>query len=132
MTFGSEWSASVMVAGAGILLVGVAIATVMLSKPIQDTYQVASESTRLVQLTPPSDIIPVCGNKELREQIRALMLAGLDDALRDRIHNLFDVWLKDETGQPGRAARGTHQSISAYVRARDSLEKWDLPECRSH
>jgi hypothetical protein len=130
MDFGTQ--RATVVAGAGIMLVGVAIATVMLSGPTQDTYRVASESTRTVQLTPPSDIIPVCGNKELRERVRALMLAGLDDALKDRIHSLFDVWLRDETGQPGRASRGAHQSISAYVRARDSLEKWDLPECRSH
>jgi hypothetical protein len=95
-----------------------------------EVYGVASESSRPVQLTPPSDIFPVCGDDQLREHTRTLMLAGLDDALRDRIHTLFDVWMKDEGGQPGRAARGIHQTVSAFIRGHNALEKWDLPPCR--
>jgi hypothetical protein len=95
-------------------------------------YGLESAESHLVNLTPPSDIIPVCGDDQLRERTRELMLVGLDEALRDRIHNLFDVWMRDENGQPGRASRGVHQTVSAYIRGHNALEKWDLPPCRSN
>ena len=95
-----------------------------------EVYGLSSESSRKVQLTPPPDIVAVCGDDQLREHVRELMLDGLDEALKDRIHHLFDVWMRDDQGQPGRASRGVHQSISAYIRARDGLEKWDLQPCR--
>lgn len=76
----------------------------------------------------PSD---VCGNEELQNKMRALMLGGLDEALRDRAQTLFEIWMKDETRQPERAATGLSYGVNAYVRARVSIEHWELQPCKT-
>jgi hypothetical protein len=71
----------------------------------------------------------ICGDEHMHEEIRAIMLGGLNGALQDRAQSLLEVWLKDDTGQPRRAANGLFQAINAYVVARVSIEKWELPRC---
>jgi hypothetical protein len=118
-----------VVVTAAVLAVGfIAIAIVMLSLPTQQTYDLAAQSSRSVELT--QSFPPACGDHELQEHIRALMLAGLESALRDRIQTLYEVWMKDETDQPRRARNGTLQGISAYIRARDAITKWTLEPCK--
>lgn len=77
----------------------------------------------------PSNEPALCMNTEMREKIREIMLIALDEALKDHIVNVFTIWLRDETGQPGRARQGVKQGVAAYVRSRDSMQKWDPPQC---
>jgi len=74
---------------------------------------------------------PLCMNAELREKIRHIMLEALDESLKNHIENVFTVWLRDDAGQPGRARTGVKQGVSAYIRSRHGMEKWDPPECPS-
>ena len=58
--------------------------------------------------------------------IRALALDALDEALKERIKSLFQVWMRDDTGQPDRAATGARQAIKAYRDATVAMER-ELP-----
>src|SRR5262245_20359816 len=71
----------------------------------------------------------LCMDDETRERVRKIMLEALDNALRDKIEKLYEVWLSDPTGQPMRAARGSDAAIRAYHQARGAAMKFNPPEC---
>jgi len=73
----------------------------------------------------------VCMDAEMREKIREIMLTALNDSLHDHIVNVFTVWLRDDSGQPGRARKGVMQGISAYIRSRKGMQQWNPPECKT-
>jgi 2-phospho-L-lactate guanylyltransferase (CobY/MobA/RfbA family) len=70
-----------------------------------------------------------CIDAEMREQVRGLMLAGIDEALRRHTRRVFDVWMKDPADQPKRAVAGLNTAVSAYVRSRASAQRWNPPAC---
>jgi len=70
-----------------------------------------------------------CLTEDERERVRAIMIEALDDALHAQIKTLFGVWMKDEHGQPNRAAVGTRQAVYAYQQARKSAVNWKPLEC---
>jgi hypothetical protein len=70
-----------------------------------------------------------CMDTEMREQVRGLMLAGIDEALRRHTRRVFDVWMKDPADQPKRAVAGLNTAVSAYVRSRASAQRWSPPAC---
>jgi hypothetical protein len=69
-------------------------------------------------------------DEETREQIRVLMFHALDEALKDQVMHVFLTWLKDDTGQPGRARTGVEQAVAAYLRAREGARQWTPPLCK--
>lgn len=71
----------------------------------------------------------LCMDDESRERVRRLMYEALDEALKEKIKDLFDVWLRDATGQPARASKGMDNALRAYVAARASAAKFNPPEC---
>jgi hypothetical protein len=70
-----------------------------------------------------------CMSSETRDKIRAIVHEGIDQALRDHIHRMFDVWMKDETKQPERARHGARQGIRAYIGTRKVAADWNPPIC---
>jgi hypothetical protein len=70
-----------------------------------------------------------CMDEETRERIRAIVLEGIDEALRDQIVHVFEMWLKDDTEQPKRAVNGMHNGIRAYMHSRANALKWNPPNC---
>lgn len=83
-------------------------------------FQLAAETSR------PA----VCADQKTQDTIRQLMFGALDTALHDHITHTFEVWMKDETGQPTRAKRGVDQGIAAYIRSRNAVATWKLPACQ--
>ena len=74
----------------------------------------------------------VCvADEETRERIRNIMIDALDEALHDQIKFLFQVWMKDERGQPDRARVGARAAIKAHQSARKSALEWMPPVCPS-
>jgi len=53
----------------------------------------------------------------------ALDKEALDEAYKSRVLHLFEVWMKDETGQPGRASVGVRQARRAYIEAMTKVEQ---------
>ena len=53
----------------------------------------------------------------------ALDKEALDEAYKSRVLHLFEVWMKDETGQPGRATVGVRQARRAYIEAMTKVEE---------
>lgn len=53
----------------------------------------------------------------------ALDREAIDGAYRSKVEQLFSVWLKDETGQPGRAIVGVTQARKAYAGAMAEIER---------
>jgi hypothetical protein len=70
-----------------------------------------------------------CMSVETREKIRVIVNEGIDQALRDHIHRMFDVWMKDETKQPERARHGARQGIRAYIGTRKVAADWNPAIC---
>jgi hypothetical protein len=64
-----------------------------------------------------------------RERIRVVVLEGIDEALKQHVMKLFDIWMKDTSKQPERAIEGMSIGISAHVRARANATRWDPPPC---
>lgn len=58
--------------------------------------------------------------------IRELMQQALDDALHDQVKQLFAVWIRDDRGQPERAASGIRRAVSAYRHAVKAIENEKL------
>ena len=86
------------------------------------SFLLESASSEPVELQP-------CMDSVTREKIRSIMYEAIDEALKDHIMKMYDVWMKDDRGQPGRAATGSRQGIKAYLGARMAVDKWDPPPC---
>ena len=82
------------------------------------------------QLAAADSIIFVCADEEMANHVREVLVQALDNALEAHVQTMFSVWMKDETGQPERAARGTRQAVSAYIRGRERLALWQPPPCQ--
>jgi len=79
---------------------------------------------------PPGQTQPgFCIDELTRERVRDIMLAGLDESLKDQVKSLMSVWLRDERGQPGRASVGWHNAARAFDHARKSALEWSPPTC---
>lgn len=64
--------------------------------------------------------------------IFALDKQALDEAYRDQIKHLFEIWMKDERDQPRRAVIGARAARKAYVGAISEIERREreLPAAR--
>lgn len=83
-----------------------------------------------VDAAPPSKQIALCSDEAgINDKINELAFQALDDALRKQVENLFTTWMKDDSGQPERAATGVRRSALAYVHAREAILKWNIPSC---
>jgi hypothetical protein len=73
----------------------------------------------------------LCMDDTLREEIRAVMLEGVKDALRRHTMKVFNVWMKEPTAsdQPARAKTGIRLGVEAYVGSRRAAHAWDPPLC---
>lgn len=70
-----------------------------------------------------------CLDSEAREHVRTILLAGLDESLKQHIMQTFDTWMKDPSEQPKRAISGMQIAISAHVRSRAAAKSWSPPQC---
>ena len=70
-----------------------------------------------------------CLDADARERTRALLLEGVDTALKQHTVGVFDSWLRDPSEQPTRAIRGMRAGISAYARSRAAALNWSPPLC---
>jgi len=57
------------------------------------------------------------------EHLFALDREAADNAYRNQIEHLFEIWLKDDVGQPGRAAVGARKARKAYIDVINAIEK---------
>lgn len=80
---------------------------------------------------PRSGPAPVqCMNEMTREKVRTIALAAVDQALKNQVTHLWEVWMKDPKGQPKRAQDGMRIAINAYVRSYGDAQAWLPPICR--
>jgi hypothetical protein len=97
-----------------LLIVGLAVAGMILFA--------AFPSKGAEQQTP-------CIDPEMREQVRSLMLAGIDRAMREHAVKMFNIWQRDPTNQPKRAIAGMKSAIIAYAGSRAAAQRWSPPAC---
>jgi hypothetical protein len=64
--------------------------------------------------------------------VRAIIQAALDSALRNQVEHLFEIWMKDDRGQPQRASTGIRRAVAAYRHAIRAIETerltWNVPK----
>jgi hypothetical protein len=71
----------------------------------------------------------ICADPAIRETVRAIMSDALDTALKNHVVHMFEVWMKDDRGQPDRARVGVTNGVAAYLRASKSVATWAPPDC---
>jgi hypothetical protein len=49
--------------------------------------------------------------------------AAIDDAFRQKITQLWTVWMSDDKGQPARAVNGASQARKAYIASMQEIDK---------
>lgn len=77
-----------------------------------------------------AESIPIaCADPATRETVRTIMSDALDQALKNQIIHVFEVWMRDDRGQPERARVGVTNGIAAYIRAAKSVAAWAPPDC---
>jgi hypothetical protein len=64
-----------------------------------------------------------------RELVRNQAFAGVDKGFTDHVGHLFEIWVRDPHEQPKRAKVGIQSGISADLRAREDIQKWEPPRC---
>ena len=104
----------------GLSLCGYNYWEVKTQKDISRLFDLASAESEPAEL---------CMDEPTRERLRAIMFEALDEALKDHIVHLFEVWMKDDRGQPDRARVGVKQGIRAHQSARRSAEAWMPQPC---
>jgi hypothetical protein len=57
------------------------------------------------------------------ERLKQILNDALDQSLRDYVHNLFTVMMRDPTDQPERAATGARKAITAWRKAVNAIEE---------
>jgi len=57
------------------------------------------------------------------KHILALEREAIDNAYRDQVEHLFQIWMKDEAGQPHRAVVGVRAARRAYVAIQQRFEQ---------
>jgi hypothetical protein len=65
----------------------------------------------------------------MEEHLHRMMSDSLDDAFKEHIKHLFDIWVKDQAESPARAINGAALGVNAYVRAQRNLSDWHPPRC---
>lgn len=58
--------------------------------------------------------------------VREIIQTGLDKALEEQVQHLFATLLRDDTGQPQRAAAGIRKAVARYRHAIKAIETQPL------
>jgi hypothetical protein len=56
------------------------------------------------------------------DRLLALDVEAIDSAYRTHVSHLFEVWMKDATGQPQRAVVGVRSARRAYIQIMQAIE----------
>lgn len=59
---------------------------------------------------------------EYEERLIHLDRESIEEAYKEQVRHIFQVWMKDETGQPGRAVVGVEQARKAYVGSMNAIK----------
>jgi hypothetical protein len=71
----------------------------------------------------------ICMTDDELVRVRPILLAALDEALKNQIMHLFETWMRDIKDQPDRARQGASNAVDAYLRARHDLASWKPKPC---
>ena len=71
----------------------------------------------------------VCFTQQQRDHILEMAQRAIDEGFKNKVTDLFEVWVRDPADQPRRAISGMQTNLSAYHRARNAIRIWDPPIC---
>jgi len=66
---------------------------------------------------------PVYEVSKYEGRLLELERAAIDDAFRQKITQLWTVWMSDDKGQPARAVAGAAQARKAYIESITEIER---------
>jgi hypothetical protein len=72
---------------------------------------------------------PLCFFPQEKDRLIILAHEAIDEAYKNKVKDLFDIWVRDPVDQPRRAVSGMAIALSAYHRARANVRVWDPPLC---
>jgi hypothetical protein len=83
-----------------------------------------------VAATAEPPVVKYCVTDQQQEDhMHKMMSDSLDQAFKEHIGRLFEIWIKDPAEQPTRAVNGASLGVNAYVRAQRNLANWHPPRC---
>lgn len=62
-----------------------------------------------------------CG--EYDDKLTALDRTAIEEAYKTQIQHLFEIWMKDDRGQPGRATTGARNARKAFIGAMNEIDR---------
>ena len=71
-----------------------------------------------------------CMSHSMREQLRALMLEGIDRGFVSYTERIYLVWVKDSAERRPQSSIGSAQNVHAYVTAVAAAQAWSPPLCK--
>lgn len=60
---------------------------------------------------------------KFEERLLELDKEAIEEAYKTQIQHLFEIWMRDDRGQPDRAVVGARQARKAYIGAMEGIEK---------
>lgn len=66
---------------------------------------------------------------DMKDKVRVLILQAIDEAFKTHVEHTYEVWMRDDQGQPGRAATGVRNGLIAYLRAYKAGKEWNPRMC---
>lgn len=66
--------------------------------------------------------LPPLIRSQYDERLLALDKAAIEQAYSDQVRHVFEIWMKDETGQPMRAVTGVRNAQKGYISSMDAIK----------
>jgi len=71
-----------------------------------------------------------CWLPQEKDTLINLAHQGIDEAYKEKVKSLYEIWVRDPADQPKRAVSGMAINLSAYHRARANIRAWDPVICQ--
>jgi hypothetical protein len=84
-------------------------------------FQLAAEDSRPFVLTEARPSLQPAKLSKYEREFIDLDRNAVKEAYHNQILHLFQIWMRDETGQPARAIKGATQARSAFERTMDAI-----------
>ena len=83
----------------------------------------------LVLLTAVMPVAYCLQDQAQEDKLRAMMTESVEQAFKEHIAHLFDVWMKQQAETPDQFAHGGHLAVEGYLRAINGVQRWKPKRC---
>jgi hypothetical protein len=63
------------------------------------------------------------------DKLRSMMHESIDQAFKEHVAHLYDIWMKQQGDTPDQFAHGGHLAVDGWIRAQRGIDKWKPKRC---